>query len=307
MVGLERMLADYFQVKVAGRQFVGDWCELEASQCTTIGTRGRNQRLGRDAVVLGTRVWDQQARFEVHLGPLSLKQFVSFLPTGWLFGVLCDLIRFYVKDEFEFSIRLILKAADVPSTKLKAAHPELAWTTWLGVSEPTNGNGAGPSDKPEDPYITISPGALRAAEVSINSLILYRLPRGKQSELLATMDLKTVPKNTVVMLQGEPSTTMYVVRRGKVQLSRRDGPGKETIVGVLGDGDSFGERALVTEKPYSRTALTLTECEIFEIDRERLGAFVAQYPDLQRTIDAAYAARVSQAESPGGKLQKVKR
>ena len=307
MVGLERLLADYFQVKVEGRQFVGDWFELEESQCTVIGRRGRNQRLGRDPVVLGTRVWDQQARFEIHLGPLSLKQFVSFLPTGWLFGVLCDLIRFYVKDEFEFSIRLILNADDIPNTQLKAAHPELAWTTWLGCSETSSGNGAGPPAKPADPYITVAPESQRAAQVSINSLILYRLPRGKQSELLGLMDRKTIPKNTVVMLQGEPSTTMYVVRRGTVQLSRRDKRGKEKIVGILGEGDSFGERALVTEKPYSRTALTLTECEIFEIDRQRLGAFVARYPDLQRTIDAAYAARASQAESPGGKLQKVKR
>jgi type VI secretion system protein ImpH len=306
MVGLERLLADYFQVCVQGQQFIGNWCELEESQWTSIGASGRNQRLGRDTVVLGNRVWDQQARFEIHLGPLSLKQFISFLPTGWHFAALCDLISFYVKNEFDFSIRLILKAADVPSVQLKAAHPELSWTTWLGPSQTTRGNGSGPPAKQEDPCITISPESLRSSEVSINSLILYRLPRGKQSELLAMMDQKTVPGSTVVMLQGKPATSMFVIRRGKVQLSRRDGPGKETVVGILGEGDSFGESALLKGKPYNRTALTLTECEIFTIDREQLAAFVARYPDLQRTIEA-YTGRAESGRKSAAKLEKVKR
>jgi len=306
MIGLERLLADYFRIKVESRQFVGAWCDLEESQWTVIGAGGRNQRLGRDTVVLGTRVWDQSARFEIHLGPLSLKQFVSFLPTNWLFGALCDLIRFYVKDEFDFSIRLILKADEIPSTELKATHPELSWTTWLGFSETADGNGAGPAAKRADPYITISPESLRAAAGSINSLILYRLPRGKQSELLA---MKPTPfeKNTVVMRQSKRATAMYVIHEGQVEISRRDKSGNETIVGILGEGDSFGERALLTGRPYSRTALTLTKCEIFEIDGERLADFVDQYPDLQRTIDAAYAARAGAGRKSGLKLEKIKK
>ena len=66
--GLRQVLSDYFQVDVEINQFVGNWCELEESQWTTIGESGKNQRLGRDTVVLGTQVWDQQARFEIRLG-----------------------------------------------------------------------------------------------------------------------------------------------------------------------------------------------------------------------------------------------
>jgi type VI secretion system protein ImpH len=305
MVGLERLLADYFQVKVNSRQFSGAWCDLEESQLTAIGVKGRNQRLGRDAVILGSRVWDPHARFEIHLGPLSLEEFTCFLPTGWAFGALCDLIQFYVKNEFDFSIRLILKAAEIPSTKLTAEQPELSWTTWLGFPK-TNGNGAGPPAKQKDPYITISPESLRAADVSINSLILYRLPRGKQAELFAKMDEKTVSPNTVVMLQGRPAAKMYVIRTGKVQLSRCDGPGKETVVRILGPGDVFGESALLLGKPYNRSALALTECEILTIDRKQLDDFVAGDPDLQRTKDN-YTGRSESGRKSAGKLEKVKR
>jgi len=64
MAGLERILADYFQVEVKTRQFVGEWCELEENQWTTIGESGTNQRLGRDTVIVGPHVWDQCARVE---------------------------------------------------------------------------------------------------------------------------------------------------------------------------------------------------------------------------------------------------
>jgi type VI secretion system protein ImpH len=281
MSGLKQILADYFQVEVEGQQFVGAWCDLEESQWTVIGASGRNQRLGSDTVVLGTRVWDQHARFEIQLGPLTLSQFENFLPTEWRFAVLCDLIRFYVKDEFDFNIRLILKAEEIPMVELRT-FPALAWTSWLGPSgSPTaSSNGAG-----ADPYIVITPEALRSDTLAIKSRILYRLPRGKQAELLGMME-RTFEKNSVVMLQGDPGVAMYVIRRGKVQLSRHDEQGKETLMGILDEGDSFGERALLRGKPYNETALALTDCEISILTREDLAVVVARTPGLQRTIDA---------------------
>jgi CRP-like cAMP-binding protein len=78
---------------------------------------------------------------------------------------------------------------------------------------------------------------------------------------------------------------MFVIRKGKVQISRQE-KGKERVVGVLRAGDSFGELALLTKKPYSTTALTLKRCEVAVITREELDAFGAQYRSLQKTMDA---------------------
>src|SRR6185369_13012877 len=180
--GLRQVLSDYFQVEVEINQFVGNWCELEESQWTRIGESGKNQRLGRDTVVLGTTVWDQQARFEIRLGPLGLIDFESFLPTEWRFGVLCDLVRFYVKDEFEFNVRLILKAEEIPPVKL-SMDPALSWTSWLTAA--ANGHAAKAPD--EDPYIVITPEELRLSSASKKSRLLYRLPRGKHAQLLRLM------------------------------------------------------------------------------------------------------------------------
>lgn len=294
MAGLQRILTDYFQVEVKINQFVGKWCELEEDQWTTIGESGTNQRLGRDTCVLGTRVWDQQARFEIELGPLCWDDFESFLPTEWRFGVLCDLVRFYVKDEFEFNVRLVLKVDEIPAVEL-STEPALSWTTWLGPTRNItakngngNGNGYRPAARPENPYIVITPEALRSNAGSIKSRILHRLARAKQATLLGLMK-RTVPKNTVLMLQGDTATAMYIIRRGKVQLSRSEEHGKETVLGVLTKGDCFGERALLRSKPYSETALALTDCEVSILRREHLAFGMMQDPVFRRTVEAYLA------------------
>jgi CRP-like cAMP-binding protein len=121
---------------------------------------------------------------------------------------------------------------------------------------------------------------------SIKSRILYRLPRGKQSEMLAMTQPRDKARGSVVMLQGKPGASMFVIRSGRIQISRRREDGKEQVVSILGEGDSFGERALLMKKPYSETALTLTDCKLSEISQEDLKKIVKKYPILQRTIDA---------------------
>jgi type VI secretion system protein ImpH len=131
MAGLEHVLADYFGITVKGQQCLGQWQHLAAEQWTSIGVSGRNQGLGL-GVVLGRRVWDQQGRFEIHLGPLSLAQFLDFLPIGSAFHTLCELTRFYVGPQVLFSLRLTLQAAEVPASRLSTTGgPRLAWTSWL--------------------------------------------------------------------------------------------------------------------------------------------------------------------------------
>jgi type VI secretion system protein ImpH len=126
--GLERLLGDYFKIAARVNQLLGQWRALEPSTWTRIGARGGNQALGQTAL-LGTRIWDQQGRFEVCLGPLSLKVFLDLLPQGSGFEPLCELTRFYAGPEFEFGFRLTLRAVEVPPTRLGGTR--LGWTSWL--------------------------------------------------------------------------------------------------------------------------------------------------------------------------------
>lgn len=128
---LENMLSDYFGTRASVKQFFGQWLVLEPGDLTRVGQQ--NSQLGVNAIA-GARVWDQQSKFRVVLGPLDFKQFQGLLPNGSAHKSLGSIIRFMVGLEIDFDVKLKLKAKQVPSTVLTTRalrRPMLGWTTFL--------------------------------------------------------------------------------------------------------------------------------------------------------------------------------
>ncbi len=126
--GLRAIVQHFFGVPVQLEEFVGHWMDLGEAERTYLAREGA--RVGAGAV-LGRRVWDRQYKFRIHLGPLTLEQYESFLPGGALLPKLVDWVRLYLNFELDWDVRLRLKKDDVPSMTLGRGR-RLGWTTWLG-------------------------------------------------------------------------------------------------------------------------------------------------------------------------------
>jgi type VI secretion system protein ImpH len=141
--GLASIIRQFFRVPARLEEFVGHWLVLSKRDRTYLGPEGRaGKALGISAVV-GSRVWDHQSKFRIHLGPLTLDQYESFLPAtrrdpdgqprrGTPLRKLVDWVRFYLCLELDWDVRLHLKRDEVPALKL-GAKGQLGWTTWLGT------------------------------------------------------------------------------------------------------------------------------------------------------------------------------
>jgi len=131
---LEQLLSDYFDVHVEVDELVGGWYRLDPNtQCCMDGTETPSQQLGKGAV-LGDETWDQHSRVRIKLGPLSLAQYLEFLPSGSAYKPLQALTRFYSNQEYEFEIQLILQHDQVPRCELGASEDvaaRLGWVTWV--------------------------------------------------------------------------------------------------------------------------------------------------------------------------------
>jgi len=128
--GLAAILSGYFRIPVRIEEFVGHWMRLRQEDRTRVGAGASGAQLAL-GTVLGSRVWDRQHKFRVHLGPLTLAQYEAFLPGGEAIAHLVDWVRQYLGFELEWDARLVLKYEEVPKLQL-GRQRRLAWTTWLG-------------------------------------------------------------------------------------------------------------------------------------------------------------------------------
>jgi len=136
-VSLEMIVADYFAVPAAVRQFQGQWLILSPEDRSLLPTprdlRGQNNQLGGN-VVIGERVWDVQSKFRVRLGPLDYAQFRQFVPNGKSLPTLGQLVRTYAGPQWDFDVQPVLRAAQVPWCRLGGDGRDpsrLGWNTWV--------------------------------------------------------------------------------------------------------------------------------------------------------------------------------
>ena len=128
---IENIISDYFGLEAKVEPFVGQWLELSRSEWTLAGKA--NHVLGGRAII-GTRVWDHQSKFRIRLGPLSVSQYLAFLPNGSGYRSLRSILRFLIGDELDYDAQLCLLAKQVPATILTTKamrRPLLGWTSFL--------------------------------------------------------------------------------------------------------------------------------------------------------------------------------
>lgn len=134
MHGLEQLLSHYYGFPVAGKELQGRWITLADEARSALTTGLRHNRLGVNSIA-GSRIWDPQSGFELHLGPLGWRDFVDFLPSGRRFQSFSRLTKFYVRGAFDFSTRITVKADEIfpnrPPLSAKGNDLRLGWTTWL--------------------------------------------------------------------------------------------------------------------------------------------------------------------------------
>ena len=75
------------------------------------------------------------------------------------------------------------------------------------------------------------------------------------------MRLREVParKGEVVIKQGQDGDFYYIINRGWCKVTRQSRTGQEITLAELGDGDAFGEEALLSDAKRNATITMLTD------------------------------------------------
>ena len=77
-------------------------------------------------------------------------------------------------------------------------------------------------------------------------------------------------KKQTVFAQGDATDGVFYIQRGKIKLTVLSSSGKEATIGILGDGDFFGEGCLAGQPLRIGSASAITNCDILRIDKKAM-------------------------------------
>lgn len=109
------------------------------------------------------------------------------------------------------------------------------------------------------------------------------LEHGPLKQLLAAIRIEEVSGNNEIVRQGDPGDEAFVVARGLLKVTRRQG-GDETLLAQLGPGAIFGEMALMSSAPRSATVVALEPTQLLVLARSELETAAQSTPQLSQEL-----------------------
>ncbi len=129
-----------------------------------------------------------------------------------------------------------------------------------------------------------APSGGREALESLRAIPLFKEVGQPDLERIASHLIeRRYPRNTTIVEEGLAGDYMYVIREGRVKVTKLSEDGREKILEILEAGDFFGEMSLLDREPRSASVKTLEACRLLALSR---GDFLNV---LQRSPDVAVA------------------
>jgi CRP/FNR family transcriptional regulator, cyclic AMP receptor protein len=99
------------------------------------------------------------------------------------------------------------------------------------------------------------------------------------------------PKKQRIFAQGDTADAVFHIQTGKVRLTVVSNDGKEATIGVLGDGEFFGEGALAGQPLRMGGATAMTDCAVLRIDKKAMMEALHREHELSDLFVAYLLAR----------------
>lgn len=148
----------------------------------------------------------------------------------------------------------------------------------------------------ELPTVTEPLPTLSAAEL-INLVPLFReLPEDALSSLAARAHSVTFLPGDTVIGEEERGDALYVITRGRVQVKRNHPDGTATLLAELGEGDFFGETALLGDQVRTATVKAKVPTTLLRLSRRAVLSLANESVAVKRRLEDA---RTSRRAEPG--------
>jgi len=100
--------------------------------------------------------------------------------------------------------------------------------------------------------------------------IFFTLPDNVLHALARRLAPASAAKGSVIVHQGDPGDTMFVVESGRCEVYVEESPGHTITIALMGPDDFFGEMALISAETRTASVRALEDCRLLTLDRKTL-------------------------------------
>ena len=127
--------------------------------------------------------------------------------------------------------------------------------------------------------------------------LLAGVPAEEVRLLLSVARRRRFARNEVVFHRRDPADSLHLVVKGRFAIRVMTPLGETVTIGVRGDGDAFGEMALVSpDGTRSATVVALEEAETFAVYQGDFQELRKKHPSINEALIAFLASEVRRAE-----------
>jgi CRP/FNR family cyclic AMP-dependent transcriptional regulator len=102
-------------------------------------------------------------------------------------------------------------------------------------------------------------------------------------------------KGDYIFREGDAADVMYMIHKGKVQISKGTGTFNEKIR-VLGEGEFIGEMAVINSMPRSASAVAVENCVLIKMDRESFDETVMKNHEFSVSVIRLLSERLRETD-----------
>ncbi len=121
--------------------------------------------------------------------------------------------------------------------------------------------------------------------------LFSHLEEGAIFEIASLLRLRYFKKNEIIIKEGTVGESIFFIVEGRVKVIKEDG------VLMLGEGEYFGEIALVKKVPRTATVVAAKRCKLLELNWYDFYNLMQKRPDIYKEIEAVAKKRYDETKN----------
>ena len=124
------------------------------------------------------------------------------------------------------------------------------------------------------------------------SFLFRNMPKDDLDKIVDFTKIRHAKAKEVIFRKDELGQQMFIIIKGRVSLSTSSASGKELNLGMLGEGEIFGEISLIDKKERTATVTAKESTDMLVIDRTYFIPFLKKNPEVAISLLKAMATRL---------------